>query len=273
MGVEPKTNYEAVYIKSDNDIIVWHISGSSGAEVGGAILPRINSCTGSRDVTVCRSSTSSFDFWLNIMCKDAHVGDFEVIVNNDTNKIYHFPSTWFDKIPGTGWSYLNRSKMKFSAEHSDKVKVSIIKNGKVIREEEEKIPAVGTGKTIRVRNTTGLFHLAVINGDNGGSCQYGYFSNFASDPSGAFVNSEDFVSDYAPFCYGDTITLKADGGYKYQWEYIQGPALGYDTTFVSDKIHDTASVHPPTGDNIYSVTIWRTCYMTKVDTTIINNWL
>ncbi|MBR5166716.1 MAG: PKD domain-containing protein [Salinivirgaceae bacterium] len=244
-------NYNAVYIKSNKPIIVWHISGSSGAEVGGAILPRINSCTGSRDVTVCRSNTSSFAFWLNIMCKKAHIGDFKLKIQG-SNTIYTIPEDYFAPIGETGWYYLKRNHMKFSSADGTR-------------------PAVGNGKTIRVWNETGLFHLAVINGDNSGSCQYGYFSNFASDASGAFVNSEDFVSDYSPFCYGETITLKAAGGYKYLWEYTQGPALGYDTTFVSDKIHDTASVHPPTGDNIYSVTIWRTCYLTKVDTTI-NVW-
>lgn len=251
VNVEPKKNYDAVYIKSDNPIIVWHISGSRGAEVGGAILPGIDRCTGSRDVTVCRSSTSSFDFWLNIMCKEAHIGDFKLKIQG-SNTIYTIPEDYFAPIGETGWYYLKRAHMKFSSADGTR-------------------PGVGAGKTIRVQNTTGLFHLAVINGNNDGSCQYGYFSNFASDESGAFVNSEDFVSDYSPFCYGETITLKAAGGYKYLWEYTQGPALGYDTTFVSDKIHDTASVHPPTGDNIYSVTIWRTCYLTKVDTTI-NVW-
>ena len=47
MEVSPNKNYDAVHIKADKNIIVWHISGSSGAEVGGAILPTIKGCTGS----------------------------------------------------------------------------------------------------------------------------------------------------------------------------------------------------------------------------------
>ena len=270
MEVNPKKNYNAVHIKANKNIIVWHISGSSGAEVGGAILPTIQGCTGSEDVTVCRSTTDKFDFWLNIMCKEAYIDDFIVTVGGND---YEIPYTWFDTIPGTGWCYLNRDHMKFSSQNGN-------------------IPAVGLGKTIRVkniafkkRNETGLFHLAVINGDNNGSCQYGYFSSFDDNQGKAVTVSQEFESDYTPYCYGDTITLRASGGRAYTWEYTQGPALGFDTTFVSDadRTCDSARVHPPTGTNVYQVRITRRCYKRQVpiqfgnitlppQDTIINVW-
>ncbi len=274
-------NYNAVYIKSDKPIIVWHISGSSGAEVGGAILPTINGCTGSEDVSVCRSTTSSFGFWLNIMCKQAHVEDFIVIYKG---KNYRLPKSWFKEIPGTGWWYLKREKMKFSSEHSDKVDIVniSIQNGVevITKVGEEKIPAVTTGSVVRVRNTTGIFHLAVINGDNSGSCQYGYFSNFDDNTGSAVINDalNDIESEYSKFCDGDTVTLVARGGLSYAWKFIDKDGLGYPAseTFITPQaaqmISDKPKVIPFEGFNQYQVTIQRRCYLgTNVDTTI-NVW-
>ncbi|MBO7476350.1 MAG: leucine-rich repeat domain-containing protein [Salinivirgaceae bacterium] len=251
-------NYNAVHIKADNPIIVWHISGSSGAEVGGAILPRINGCTGTTDVSVCRSSNSSFDFWLNIMCKKAHIGDFTLIINNETTQ-YHLDPNWFKEIPGTGWCYLERDHMKFSS-----------KNGN--------IPPVGLGKTIKIRNSTGLFHLAVINGNSAASCQYGYFSDFLGNSGSAFFTG-DFGEEipYLPFCLGDTIQLQAFGGMTYWWEYA---TEGYsaDKTFVGNDAAAVANerrknnpkvVPAKIGANDYKVTIKRRCYAVSPDTTIL----
>lgn len=258
MGVREKKNYNAVYIKSDNPIIVWHISGSAGAELGGAILPTIEGCTGSEDVSVCRSTTSAFGFWLNIMCKQAHIKDF-IVTYNGTD--YPLPQSWFKPIPGTGWYYLNRDHMKFSAQNGD-------------------IPAIGLGKVVRVRNTTGIFHLAVINGDDNGSCQYGYFSNFDDNTGSAVINDalNDIESEYSKFCDGDTVTLVARGGLSYAWKFIDKDGLGYPAseTFITPQaaqmISDKPKVIPFEGFNQYQVTIQRRCYLgTNVDTTI-NVW-
>ena len=257
--IAPNKNYDAVYIKSDKPIIVWHISGSSGAEVGGAILPTINGCTGSEDVSVCRSSTSSFDFWLNIMCKKAHIGDFKVKVAN--NAEVSIPSSYFSEIGNTGWCYLTRSHMKFSsAEGSRK--------------------AVDAGKVVRVRNTTGIFHLAVINGNNSGSCQYGYFSNFDNNFGSAVTTSgiegsDDYMeADYIKFCTGDIITLKATGGLEYYWKYIKKDGEGntivdsVEKTFIEPKAIQIASDMPKVQPNLewnqYQVKIKRRCYLRQI---------
>lgn len=271
-------NYDAVYIKSDKPIVVWHISGSSGAEVGGAILPTINGCTGSEDVSVCRSTTSSFDFWLNIMCKQAHVEDFIVIYKG---KNYRLPKSWFKEIPGTGWWYLKRDKMKFSSEHADKVDVVSItvQNGRevITKVGDGKIPSISAGDVVRVKNTTGIFHLAVINGNNSGSCQYGYFSNFDDNTGSAVINDalNDIESEYSKFCDGDTVTLVARGGLSYAWRFIDKDDLGYPTseTFITPQaaqmVSDKPRVVPFEGFNQYQVTIQRRCYLgTNVDTTI-----
>ena len=247
VDVEPKKNYDALHIKATKPIIVMHIAGF-GCEVGGAILPTINGCTGSNTVSVCRSTSEGF--FLNIMCKAAHINDFTIKVNGNN---YTIPSSWFKEIPNTGWYYLTRDHVEFGKANGN-------------------IPAVNTGSVVTVSNSTGLFHLAIINGGTASGCRYGYFSNFSDDYGHAVTISEDFESDYRRYCYGDTIRLQATGGVAYLWKYSQGIA-DYDT-FLSeaDKTSSTPRVQPPTGTNVYQVTIWRACYLgTDVDTTI-NVW-
>ena len=281
MEVAPNVNFDAVQIKADKPIIVWHISGSSGAEVGGAILPRTSGCTGSTDVTVCRSNTSSFDFWLNIMCKKAHKGDFIVTVNGDNTKKYSFdPDLCFTDIPGTDWCYLNRDHMKFSGSNGDYYKVVKDKDGNdSITTQKVSRPAVGLGKTIKVSNTTGIFHLAVINGNNDGSCQYGYFSDFrGASGSAAFTGDDpDEEIPYLPFCFGDTVQLQANGGISYFWEYAT-EGFAVDKTFVGNnaaavtkerKKEKPKVVPAKIGANDYKVTIKRRCYTVTPDTTIV----
>ena len=267
MGVGEKINYDAVYIKSDKPIIVWHISGSAGAELGGAILPTIEGCTGSEDVTVCRSSTKAFGFWLNIMCKKAHIKHFVVTVKGTE---YKLKDTWFKEIPGTDWYYLDRDHMKFGEEkESDN---NVYKNGGII-------PAVGYGETdgvISVKNTTGLFHLAVINGDKNGSCQYGYFSDFSSNTGRAVIQSAGFQSGYTKFCVGDTVELKASGGLSYSWKFINydenDNEIESEETFIDNNQLNLANpkVTPYVDFNQYQVTIQRRCYLSSNPDTVID---
>ncbi|MBO7594719.1 MAG: IgGFc-binding protein, partial [Salinivirgaceae bacterium] len=258
VNIEPKENYDALHITADKPIIVMHMAGF-GCEVGGAILPTINGCTGSTEVSVCRSTDEGF--FLNIMCKKAHINDFYVDVtykeNNTIKYRYtnvHLDQSWFKEIPNTGWCYLSREHVEFQLNSGD---IRVKKND-----------------VVKVKNITGLFHLAIINGGTGSGCRYGYFSNFSDDYGHAVTVSDEFESDYSAYCYGDTISLQATGGITYLWKYSQGLALGHDTTFLSenDKTSATPRVHPPTGTNVYQVTIWRACYKgLDVDTTI-NVW-
>ena len=259
LGIGDKKNYNALHIKADQPIIVMHIAGF-GCEVGSAILPTINGCTGSTDVSVCRSTSE--DFYLNIMCKIAHKGDFTINVNGSN---YSIPSEWFKEIPNTGWCYLERSHVKFSSTNGS-------------------IPAVNTGSVVKVSNSTGLFHLAIINGGSTSGCRYGYFSDFSNNMGKAVVAGDDFNSEYDRFCVGDTVTLSATGGWKYQWSFITPDGVtidnGTDDTFISTntltseqmKSQREPKVKPIEGFNRYKVQIWRRCYLgLNVDTTI-NVW-
>lgn len=295
-----KKNYNALYIsatkkikspRTGNDtivpaqIIVMHMAGF-GCEVGGAILPTINGCTGSTDVSVCRSTNEGF--YLNIMCKKSCKDDFKINVNGND---YTLPGTWFKEIPGTGkdllpdgtmnnWCYLNQDHVKFSSTNSDGI-VSI--------------PAVNTGSVVKVSNLTGLFHLAIINGGTSSGCRYGYFSDFSNNMGKAVVAGDEFNSEYDRFCVGDTVTLSAAGGWRYQWSFIKPAGVtidnGTDDTFISTntltseqmKTQREPEVKPIEGFNRYKVLISRRCWMRQVpievgdvtlqpQDTIINVW-
>ena len=251
-----KKNYDVVHIKASQPIVVMHIAGFGG-EMGGAILPRIEGCTGSTDVSVCRSTEEGF--FLNIMCKKAHKGDFTISIKGryDNKAI---PSDWFTDIPGTEWCYLNKAHVEF---HKDGDHTFIVKKNDVVK----------------VSNSTGLFHLAIINGGGSTGCRYGYFSDFSSNMGEAVISNDDFDSDYNKFCDGDVVTLVAKGGLKnggYDWKYIKKDDLTGVNSFTGETFInqaqmalDTPKVKPYVGWNQYRVRIKRRCYL-RIDPVTID---
>ena len=253
---DSKKNYDVVHIKASKPIVVMHIAGFGG-EMGGAILPRIEGCTGSTDVSVCRSTEEGF--FLNIMCKKAHKGDFTISIKGryDNKAI---PSDWFTDIPGTEWCYLDKAHVEF---HKDGDHTFIVKKNDVVK----------------VSNSTGLFHLAIINGGVSTGCRYGYFSDFSSNMGEAVISNEDYDSDYSKFCEGDVVTLVAKGGLKvggYHWNYVKetpsGDKLLTGETFIdqAQTALDTPKVQPYKGWNQYKVRITRRCYL-RIDPITMDN--
>jgi hypothetical protein len=81
------------------------------------------------------------------------------------------------------------------------------------------LPALGG--TIRVKNSSGLFHFGVLDAE-GGTCSYGYFSNYSSMPL-------ESASDRAYYREGETITLSLNNADDYEnivWEKVGGETLG-----------------------------------------------
>ena len=285
LNLGDKKNYNALYVSATkkikspstgNDsivpaqIIVMHMAGF-GCEVGGAILPTINGCTGSTDVSVCRSTNEGF--YLNIMCKKSCVNNFTINVNGTD---YQLPGNWFKEIDETGkdllpdgnknnWCYLIRDHVTFSTTNSG---------------DGVSIPAVNTGSVVKVSNATGLFHLAIINGGPSSGCRYGYFSDFSNNMGAAVVSGDDFSSEYDRFCIGDTIRLSAKGGWNYQWSFVKPDGAiidnGTDDTFISTstltseqmKSQREPEVKPIEGFNHYKVLISRRCWMRQVPVTL-----
>lgn len=174
-SIPPANN--TVKIKASNPVYVYHLSGHSG-EAGSAIIPQ-DSCTGSRQIGFTRTST--FDFALLILTRNGNQGSFLLNGNNSI-----IVGSDFNVVPGTGnaWVYYRKNLLTLA-----------------------QVPVGGN----LITNTSGKFHLGILNKISVGSSEYGYFSDFSSLYLGADKS----------LCPGDSLTL--DGGLdrsSYEWRKL-----------------------------------------------------
>lgn len=184
----------AAYIATTNPVYVSQVSGF-GCEVGYSILPTMD-CRGSRSVSVTRSQGDSY--YLTIVTADAHIGNFTL---NGTAGI--ITAADFQIVPGSGGAFRFARKLLSTT-------------------------VLPVGASARIQNSSGDFHLGVINGGDGNTCKFGYFSDFAQYP----VIGESLVPD--TICEGDTIkfeVINSFTGSAYIWTHlesntvVQGPSI------------------------------------------------
>ena len=176
-SIPPGNN--TVKIKASNPVYVYHLSGDPG-EAGSAIIPQ-DSCTGSRQIGFTRTST--YDFDLLILTRNGNQGSFLL---NGNNAI--ITAADFNVVPGSNnaWVYYRKNALP--------------------------VGQVPVGPNFIV-NTSGKFHLGILNMISSGSSEYGYFSDFSSLYLGADQS----------FCPGDSLRL--DGGMdrsSYDWKKLIG---------------------------------------------------
>ena len=200
--IPPSADY--AYVNADQPVYVLHVSGF-GDELGGAILPTIDGCTGSLDVSFVRSKrgANGDDFYLNLMTKKEGINNFHV-VTNDGATTYDLNGSDFRQVLGTDWYILDQPDDN-------------------LFDDSEITPHTVT----RVYNDSSVFHLGMINGrQSGGGCMYGYFSDYIDAIAEAVIVSSG--SQITSGCFGDTIQLRASGGISYQWQpadYLDDPTI------------------------------------------------
>ncbi|MDA3952431.1 MAG: hypothetical protein PF485_02220, partial [Bacteroidales bacterium] len=145
-----------VYIVADKPIYVFHVSGFEG-EMGGALVPTIDGCTGSLDVSFVRAKNG--DFFLTIMTHADALNSFEI--SDDGGPFFPFLSSADFEYSGIGDLYIIK-------------KTSYLQNG------------ITQGVPTRIINTKNVFHLGVIN-EGPGTCEYGYFSDFKEARGSAVI--------------------------------------------------------------------------------------
>ncbi|MDE0979065.1 MAG: gliding motility-associated C-terminal domain-containing protein [Flavobacteriales bacterium] len=156
------------YYETSAPVIVLHMTGV-GCEVGGAILPPLR-CTGSRDIAFVRSTNASFS--INLLVQAGSEGDFTF----NGNPAFIGAGDFTD-VPGAAglWKYAQITTTAF----------------------------VPTLSASRIENSTGYFHMGVINGTPAGYCRYGYFSGFAQYEFQTYTDDDSL-------CSGEMVTLYAD---------------------------------------------------------------
>jgi len=211
-------NINALHIEADQDVLVSHITGY-GSEVGGAIVPTIDICTGSKDVSIIRSLTTSSDrFFINIMTDSANIGDFKLYINGSSSPDSLNPA-WFSRVASTDWYYLEKPHNNFT-------------NAVGTPGSPYYIHDIGKDQVVRITNP-GRFHLSIIEGSSSVGCKYGYFSSFSVDTVQSSIGADQGTG--TTLCYGDTVILNASGGKdanSYLW-WFEGPPSAHK--FITDS--------------------------------------
>ncbi|MDX2286238.1 MAG: gliding motility-associated C-terminal domain-containing protein, partial [Bacteroidia bacterium] len=153
---------QAMFIRATAPVYVLHLSGI-GDEAGSALLPPLN-CTGAEQVGFIRGFGTNN---LIVLTQAGNEGSF--ILNGSASAI---PAAAFQPVPGT--------------------------SGEWVAARVDANPILSATGTNLLRNTTGLFHLGVLN-TSGSGAAYGYFSQFNS----LYFGGEITV------CRGDTAVLDA----------------------------------------------------------------
>ena len=168
-------------VTSDKPIAVFQTT-ATGCEQGGTMLPDME-CTGSYSVTHLRPNIASMI--VTIVVATVHTGDF--VLNGNTTAI-----TAADFLPVPLDSSISYCCKDISA-------------------------FVPIGSIMKLENRQGRFQLGILDGDEGGSCSYGFFSDYSKHTFIQFdMDSVYREGDTVPFIfsaiYTDSIVLVGPSG-------------------------------------------------------------
>lgn len=236
--VSEQITHSVTRVLADKPVYVTHVTGF-GCEMGGAILPTVDGCTGSSSVSFTR--TKSDPFFLNIMVRGVRSGQrgFEIVYEDGT--VWPIPEGWFEKVTGSDWYVLRKERKRFQGT----------------------IPGgIPLNQVVTIRNSNDVFHLGIINGTQRTGCKYGYFSDYSATDVTADVGFKG-MGEIGDYCSTDPVHIVLSGGLSYEW-IATGAAS--DLAYLSDPyIRNPIGVFPKDGTYEYNCKITRAC---KVDTTV-----
>jgi gliding motility-associated-like protein len=210
------------YINTSLPVYAYQLSGI-GCEVGSAVLPPIN-CTGSNSISITRSTP--LNLYVTLLVKTG--GESNFLVNNVAGVI---TAAQFSVVPGTS----NQWKS---------AKVTLL------------VANYPNGSVIKISNTSTLFHMGVLQGDNISGTSFGYFSDFGNIKAGAFTTTPIVCSGAALKFFADTVNSAS-----YSWV---GPN-GYLSSIQNPTINNALL----TNSGLYKLTVTVPGCGTYLDSTII----
>ena len=212
-------NNLTVHVYASEPVYINHITGFGG-ELGGAVLPTIDGCTGSYHVTFTRTPNTNDAFFINLMVRnDTATGSparnqsarsFTIVSGGVTTAI---PENYFTYILDSTWAVLKKDAA-----------VNAFVTSKIL-----------PGNEARVSNSVARFHLGIINGGAATGCKYGYFSDYKSNYVNAGIGGAN-ATKLKTYCSFDPIHLVASGGKAYKWFGETNPAdtLRLSSTTIAD---------------------------------------
>lgn len=166
------------HIQTSQPSYVYQLTGKGG-EMSSSLVPKIG-CSGSQSISFRR--TNAHELFVKITVKSNGINNFKI--NNQTNIIN--PS-FFSHVPNTNndWMYL------------------------VLPLDVFKFPV---GERIEISNSSNIFHLAVLSGENTESSKFGYLTSFSSFETDLQISSIEF-------CKGGTAQLNVENlfGTSFTW--------------------------------------------------------
>ncbi len=197
----PINNTFTEITSADSSIYVYHVSGihATGNQLGGAVLPTIEVCSGSTEVAFTRSSSDPF--YMNVLVRDGAQGDFLL----DGNATLIQATDFTEVVPGEWWAAV----FQFNTTE------------------------VPVNQRILLENTEDVFHMGILNGAT--DCFYGYFSDYKQLAVDALVAGT--IEDLKILCYGDEAQLIATGGNNFFWSADKSPEYISDPTSPTPTVY------------------------------------
>ncbi len=235
-AIQITNNY--MHIRGSNPVYVLHVAGF-GCEVGGAVLPTIDGCTGSYEVSFVRSNSQ--DFFLNLMVRNTKNGVNGFVMEFEDGTTQTIPASKFEAVTGTNWF--------------------------VLKDAEKKFNSIPLNKVTKIYNTNDVFHIGIINGGPGTGCKYGYFSDYKPLVGNAGVGNIDFGT-FDQRCSTSPIRLVAKGGLSYKWTSMSNPA---NVAYLDDPFIASPLFRPPSdGTFKFEANLTRACYADTIIPVIVD---
>jgi len=226
-------------ISSDGEpFYCFHTVDAEGTEIGGALLPPTDQCSGSTQVGFSYSHGEvGQELFILIMVRTGAESAFSV---DGTTASWLDPTKFQAISTASGWS-----AAKFGPLNSTDIEIG---------------PHL-------ITNSKDLFHVGYIN-TTGSGVLYGYFSDFESQEVGALaVKSNEKTATY---CTGEDIQLRVDGGVNYSWKGFLSSDPSVDK---SEFIQNPTAYNPlvkalPVGSYSFVVQVGNACGAASVHDTV-----
>ena len=190
----------ALYIHSNKPVYAYQLAGipnGNGNEMGSAIVPPIDKCSGSRKVSFTR--TFNQRFYIQLVTQGRNRESF--ILKDDNNMV-------LNHLDGISWELVSGTDQ----DDPDIAWYSV------------SMPLdISTGVPHSIENTTGLFHMSILD-ENAGSASFAYLSSIGNGP---------IIDGLTKACTGNAIVLQTNEphtNYKWYSEFSDPQVLSTDAS-------------------------------------------
>lgn len=153
----------AVHVHASKPVYVIHLTGFGG-ELGAAVLPSVDNCSGSDEITFTRNPNNSDSFMLNLTARNeqnffAH-GSIDAFAIQNNEGWTSIPGYYFDLTKDSSFIVLKKTP-EVNAFIASKI---------------------GPGDAVVIKNYVTGFQLGMISGNASTGVKYGYLSGYSPVP-------------------------------------------------------------------------------------------